>query len=423
MGRMSFLRRQAATWIPVLERYLQMDLRYFLSGGLWLSAGHVANAGISFVSSVALANLVPKEVFGTYRYLLSLASVINAFSLTGTAAAVVQSVARGYDAAVSQGFWLTLRWSGGIILICTIGAGYYFFQGNSTLAIGLLLIGMSSPILNSVTLYASLLNGKKDFVRLSLFNTVRTLIPALCLLSALLLTEQVLLITGAYLGASVLTAALLYWQATRQYPAGAGTDPGLASYSKRLSLFNIVSGISVHLDKVLVFTQLGAVELALYAIASAFPEQTKSLLQQVSTLMVPRFSERTLVPGQPLFLRRKLWQFLCVLGAGIVGYVVAAPLLFAIFFPAYTESVLFSQVYALCIVGAMAIIPNSVLVSQKMERELAYLNVVGSLTRLALLFPLIHFWGLWGAVAARVLISSFMTGYTLLLTHRRFPLR
>lgn len=53
------------------ERYFKTDMVYLAKGGSWLFSAQVLSGALSFILAIAFANLVPKEAFGTYKYVLS----------------------------------------------------------------------------------------------------------------------------------------------------------------------------------------------------------------------------------------------------------------------------------------------------------------------------------------------------------------
>ena len=70
-----------------------LDLKYFASGGFWTTLGQGINAILAFALTIAFANMIPKETYGIYRYILSIAGILNIFTLKGMNTAVVQAVA------------------------------------------------------------------------------------------------------------------------------------------------------------------------------------------------------------------------------------------------------------------------------------------------------------------------------------------
>src|SRR5689334_12787395 len=65
------------------ERYMKTDMVYLAKGSFWLTLGQVAASASGLLLVIGFANLLPKEVYGTYKLILSLAGIIASFSLTG----------------------------------------------------------------------------------------------------------------------------------------------------------------------------------------------------------------------------------------------------------------------------------------------------------------------------------------------------
>ena len=129
------------------EAYLQTDVRYILSGGIWLTMGQVISSGSSFLLSIAFANLLSKEVYGEYKYIISLFGLLGALSLSGLGTSITGSSARGYDGVLRKSFFLCLRWGFLITGVSTLASLYYFLNQNFTLGYSLLVVGVISPFL------------------------------------------------------------------------------------------------------------------------------------------------------------------------------------------------------------------------------------------------------------------------------------
>lgn len=392
---------------------------YLASGGFWLSASYVLITAIGFAASIAFGYLLPKEAYGNYKYILSVYAIFSIFTLTGLGTALVQSVARGFEGVLRQGVRLGFIWSLPAALGALTGAGYYFYRDNAFLAAGLVLVAIAVPLLSSWGLFSSFLNGKKDFRRMSIYALVDSGLPTLLVLGALFFTHDVLLLLCVYFGASALLALVFYIFTNRAYKPESREDPELVGYSLRLSALNVIGMLAVHLDKVIVFTTLGAVELAVYSFASAFPDHMRALLKQLNTLMIPKIAQ---LPddAQPV-LRTKIIRLGILLCLITVLYIIAAPYLYSLFFPKYPEAIAYSRVLALMILSSMALIPVSIFIARKQEDKLAKASIGGSLLQLLLLYPAAHFGGITGVCIARVVGSYVVTGiaYALLYQTRR----
>ena len=74
-------------------------MMYLAQGGFWIALGHIVNGLLAFSLIVAFANLLSKETYGIYRYILSIAGVLNIFVLSGMGTAISRSVASGNEGA------------------------------------------------------------------------------------------------------------------------------------------------------------------------------------------------------------------------------------------------------------------------------------------------------------------------------------
>ena len=100
---------------------------------------------------------------------------------------------------------------------------------------------------------------------------------------------------------------------------------------------------------------------------------------------------------------KMLWLFVSTLIV-VVIYIFAAPYIYAILFPAYIGSVIYSQVYAVSLLGT-TLSPASSYINAKRKIKEQYLSTtINSVLQIVTIFVGIIFWGLWGLIFARVII-------------------
>lgn len=394
-------RALAHTLLRRSERYTKTDMLYLAKGSFWLvaSQGTAVLAGVGI--AVALANLVSPEVFGTYKFVLSLAGVIGAFSLTGMALAVTQSVAKGSEGALRQGFKTSLMWSTGVMFIAFAGAFYYYLNDNTVLAASLLIVGVFSPLTHSASLFGSYLTGKKEFRVQALYNICRTLVFAGVFIGTLFLTDNPLLIVAVYFLGNAAITLYCYHRTLRACAPQEGTDPDLTRFSTHLSVMNILILIGNHLDKVLVFHVLGATPLALYAFAVAPVDSLRSVNKVIQTLVLPKFSERSFSDLQKSIPRKAALLLLCVIPI-TAAYIMAAPYLYRLLFPQYVDAVALSQLYALVLLATPFILFYHMLLAHKKKKELYATHVFMPLSKIALFLILLPLYGLMGLIIALI---------------------
>src|SRR3989344_1800066 len=192
------------------ERYTHIDMVYLAKGGSWMSGGQAINMLVGFLMSIAFANLLPKESFGTYKFILSTVALIGIFSFLDIGTAVTQAVAKGFGNSLRQGFRANMKWSIGVSLGGFALGTYYYLQGNALLSFSFFLACVLVPLTASASLYGAYVLGKKDFKRSTLYGLVRNIVPAAALIGTLFLTESLWIIIGVYFVSAVLVSFVLY---------------------------------------------------------------------------------------------------------------------------------------------------------------------------------------------------------------------
>ncbi len=399
------------------EKYLKTDMVYLAKGGFWLTLSQAVSVATGLILVIAFANLLPKEVYGNYRLVLSLAGVVAAFSLTGMGISVTQAVARGFDGILRTAVRVQLKWCVFLVIAAAAVASYYFLNGNRAVAYSLLIAGALSPIIESTSLYADFLTGKRDFRRSAIYTIIRNGVPVVALVGTIFLTENIILISLAYFLSHAATSGFLYLRTLSAYNPSRETDYSNIGFGKHVSLMNALSIAASHLDKILVFHYLGAVELAVYGIAFSLPAQMKIGTKILNTLALPKMSSASLHS-----IRSAIWQKTAKLflgfGAIIAIYILAAPLVFRLIFPQYLDAVVVSQALALGYIFSPTLLFTDVFYAQKRQKDIYILKVVTSGARILLLLALLPPFGIWGAVYAFILANAIGSAAAVLMFRR-----
>lgn len=404
------------------EKYTKTDMVYLTKGGFWVTSSQASVSLMAFLMAIAFARLASKEAYGEYKYLLSAAGILSTLTLSGVGTVVTQSVTRGYEGTMNYMFWKNIRWSVLFFLGALGLAIYYVAQGNSHLGIAMLTAGCLSPVLASTNLYNSFLTAKKDFKRSAIYyNFLGNIFPYACLFTTLLLTKNPLWLVITYFVSNTLIGVILYLRIIKIYQPNKQIDTSSLTYSKHLSLMNILGGVASNIDQILVFHYIGAAELAIYNFATAIPNQAKALLAGLDNLIFPKFTGRNdkeIVAG----MKNKI---LLLSLAGLIAslaYFFLAPFIFRIFFPQYLGSVFYSQIFGFTFLMMAATPPGLYLSTKKKVRELYLSNVFISIFQIIIVFASIAWYGLMGLIIARVILR-FVGGFTTFLLYRRASTR
>lgn len=401
------LKQKSVPWLERIGRYGQIDAFYAARGGFWTSMEFGFSALLSLGLVIAFANLIPKETYGSYKYIMSLGGSIGFLTLTGMNTAVVQSVAKGFSGALPYAVMVQLKWNMLFLVAGLAGATYYLFQGNQTLGYSLILLALSVPFTSALNTYGAFLAGKKNFKLSSIYAAISSTFYALTMVLALYFGKNVVLLVAAYAAANVIPGICFYFRTIRKYqPAGIPKEEKaeLIRYGKHLSFINILSTVATYLDKIVVFHYLGATELAVYSLAQAMPERIRGYTKTITGIILPKLSEKDISDIKPVFYKRTFQS----MAVGVVmagGYILLSPFVFRFFLPQYLESTLYSQVIALSLVMTMpATYMSSVFRSQKLLRTIYLSSITANIFRIVALVVLGALWGIWGVIIAMHLV-------------------
>lgn len=384
------------------ERYTKTDMVYLASGGFLSLVSQITALGGALALAVMVSRYVPKTSYGEYKYILSIIALLSSFSLNGIGAAVLQSAAQGFDSALQKGFWASLRWSFVIFTGALVMALYYFLTGNVTLAAGILIGGSLSPFIAGASLFSPFLAGKKNFLYQTLFSIGDNLIPIGLMILTVMLTASPLALVAVYFVSNTLAALFFYRRTQIIYAQGVQKhDETMLHYSKHLSIMGIVGGIAENIDQILLFHFVGGAQLAIYNFAIAIPNQMRTPIKNIDAMLQARFVNRTAEEIRDSMRNKIFWYFISVVAFAAV-YFFVAPYIFKFLFPQYLEAVRYSQIYVLWIL-ALAFDPvNSYISSRKHVKALYASTIAYSLSKIALLFVGVFFWGLMGVIIARI---------------------
>ncbi|HEX5774894.1 MAG TPA: oligosaccharide flippase family protein [Candidatus Paceibacterota bacterium] len=400
------------------QKYTKTDMVYLARGGFWLTLGQAVTSLSALALAIAFANLVPPETYGTYKYLLSIAGVFAIFTLPGMNMAFARAVAQGHEGLISSITRSRVAHSFLGSAVALAGSGYYFLNENLELSLALLVIAATLPVFDTTTGYLSYLLGKRRFDLQTTYHLLTQAVSVAVLIGTIFFTHNIILILLAYFVPLILVRGFLYFRTVRAISkdeAGVDETRETHTYGKHLTAMQILAVISGNIDKILLWKFFGPTQLAIYAFALAIPEQIKGPLKGVGELAFPKFAAQTpeQIRASLPALFRKIGLYALGLLAISVVYILAAPYIFALLFPQYMESVLYSQIFALSLVTGASSIALAILSAQKKTTVQYAVTTVQPLITVALLLFLVPLYGVMGAILALV-ASRFIAAFIFL---------
>ncbi|TSC91501.1 MAG: polysaccharide biosynthesis protein [Parcubacteria group bacterium Licking1014_17] len=392
-----------------LSFFLQTDMRYVATQGSWLASGQMLNNLISFFTAIAFANLLPKETFGSYRYILSIFGLFSLTTMPGMESAVIRTVAEGFENVYRKVITRRILWGLAGSLGALITAGYYFSKNNSLLGYACIIIAAAVPFFEPVGTYSHILTGKKRFDIRARYYSYTRLVSAVVIILTILATKSLILLLVAYFVPYIIMGFLLAGPALRRLNLNDKFDESVFHYGKHFNLISLISMGVNYLDGIIVFHFLGPIQLAIFSIAQAPVNRIQSLFGIIPDIALPKYAEKT-VEQIKTDIFKKILKATIITGLIVLIYIVSAPFLFKLFLPKYADSVIFTQIVALTIVLYPFILITRIRTAKGSVRALYIYNIAESATQLIVMLVMISQFGLLGAVWGKVFVALVGTG-------------
>ena len=291
---MEKLKNKIISFLRWSERYTKTDMVYLAKGGFWLNANMVITSIFAFVLSIAFARLVSKEVYGTYQFVISVSSIIGAFTLTGMNTSVTQAVARGFEKVFPDSVKIQIKF--GIIPV-VIGLGisiYYLINQNLILSASLVVVALLLPLTNALNTWAAFLGGKKEFGDYFKYSQIVNIAYYAGITLIILFIPTALFLVIANFLLNTISNFVVHKLVIKKYKPNQNNEEEAFEYGKKLSLSNVLPMVALNIDNIIIFHFLGATNLAIYIFASNIPERISGLLRPISVIALPNFLKKTI---------------------------------------------------------------------------------------------------------------------------------
>lgn len=395
------------------EKYTKTDMVYLAHGSFWLILKRFVAGGIAISLALAFANLLDPTTYGEYKYVFSIFALLAIPTLLGMGDATTKSVAQGFEGTVIPALRTKILWG---TIGSALSAGiaiYYYLMGNTTLAGAFFIITIFLPFVDTLGIFNSILTGKRLFKISILYETASQGISALVITATLFFTNNLLIILASYFCIYTLSRFIIFKVIMRLHKKNDAVDTTAIPYGKHLSAMRIIGTISESLDSILIWQFVGPAPLAVYAFAKAIPTQIRETLTSIPKIAFPKFAQRDFSEIRKTLLRRMFLIFLVVLVI-IVIYIILAPYIFRILFPQYTESVFYSQLFALTLLFFPQKFIGMAFQAHAHKKALYISSTVAPISKIIFSIIFVPTFGILGAVMADIggrTVNLFVLSY------------
>jgi O-antigen/teichoic acid export membrane protein len=399
------------------QKYTGTDNLYIMRHGFWTAASYLATSILGIAAVWVYANIIPRELYGAYKYILALIGSLGFLTLTGMNRAVAQAVASGHEGVLPYSVRIQLRWNM-LYTIAGLGmAGWYFWHGNAMFGWSIVILSLITPLTAAFNTYGAFLNGKKQFRSAGIYAFISQIFYIACILVAFLLSRNIVLWIIAYTLGGIIPCLFFYLRTVRNASSDITPDikSGLIRFGGHLSFVNILSTISGYIDNILLFQYVGPAAVSIYAFASVGVDRAGGLLKNVSSILMPRLVERSLAEIDQVFYRRT-FQAMAIGLIASIGYILLAPPVFHLLLPKYLDALRYSQVLSLSMIGVLAGgYMGNAFNAHRMLRAIYASSVGVNILRITLFVVLGYFWGVWGMIIATLATQAIGIPYNFVL--------
>ena len=368
-----------------------------------LTASNIVASIAGLLIVILLANLLPHEDYGIYKYVLSVSGFLTVLSFTGGfKTTIIQSVGRGFDGIVDRLYKINPVLSLPMIVGGIGVAGYYYLHGNEALSFGILIATICNVFITNGVIASTYLNGRRDYRKLLGYQTAFSLTSLTSLAATLSVTRDVLIVIAVNTTAMAAVATFSFF-VVRKLVRNADVNERVLHYGRHLNFLNVMTTVLQYIDSLFIFHFLGSYSLAHYAIATPFVDRILGFLKTSYFFVLPKFTERGPEWARTHLLKRSVIGLLF----GILvfcAYALIAPIAFKLFFPKYLESVSLSILFALNIpLVAVSILPQAYVDSLIEIRNKYVIQSVNFVVRISSLVFFIHLFGIPGVIWSELL--------------------
>jgi O-antigen/teichoic acid export membrane protein len=395
--------KSALTWS---QRWTKTDMIYAAKGGFWITFEKIVYNALGAISVIAFANLLSRENYGIYQYVISMGAMFAVLALPGIDTALSFSVAAGKEGSYLEALKSKIKFSLIATVVSVSFAVYYFWHGNSILGWSFTVVGIFVPLIESFYLYNAFLLGKKQFRHFSSNNITEKIICSGLIIIALFFTKSVpILILIFYVPRLVIRAFFIikYW---RMFRPNQEKDPAVVNFGKHLTLMNVLSIVASQIDDILIFQWLGAAPAAIYAFANTpILKMQDFILGNINYLAVPKVGEKSETDLKRI-IPKKIWRLTLFILPIVAAYILAAPFIFHVLLPKYASAVVYTQILSLSLIFLPKTLFSVALTAQAKKKELYIANTMIPAIKILLFITLLPFFGIWGMVFSIVFTEA-----------------
>ncbi|MDB4984164.1 MAG: hypothetical protein JWM20_343 [Patescibacteria group bacterium] len=381
----------------------------------WIIGGKIAIFLLSFSFITALANLVPKNVVGSYNYIIAVLTIASIATLPGMNNALARAVAKGFEGSVKPMMQKKVLF-GFLGSIISLGFGIsYWFSGNHLMGLAFLLAAPLVPMTDTYSEMAySFFQGRKDFKKTILLAVLCQACFSIPSLIIIFITHNLILITLSFFIFQTIGGLIVYGMIK---PTNSLRDKKSEELGFHFTLQNIPRIIASNIDTVIVYAVAGAPAAAIYTFAYTPMNKIEQLIP-IDILSLPDLAHQQNAPG----IGYKIWTRILILILIMIPIIaigwVLAPFAFHLLFPKFPESIFLFRILLITLITMPFVLPRTAFIAWGKNKELYINEIAAPCIRIVLMALLGIKFGALGVVIGIVIARFLEAGLVSILFSR-----
>ncbi|MBI5376673.1 MAG: hypothetical protein HZA77_14660 [Candidatus Schekmanbacteria bacterium] len=394
-----------------------------VEGGSYLIASRIFSVVTGVVLVVAFTNLADKELFGSFRYFITILGVLSPFSLPEINTAIIRTVAAGKGKAYINGTRTRLKAGVVTALIAAVTGGvFYKLRWNADIGIALIFASPFLPLYFALDSAFSYLNGRSLFRSLAFFRAAFALVTFSFAFAGIYFFSANIEVVCVFYVAS---ASVFYFFCTlyvrrlsRSYVQGED-DGGVVRLGTHLSVRSAIASVEEKLDTLFIGSFFSMTQLAVFSVGRLFNDQMGEFSRIIQTLLLPGFSRekeaRRTSTVKLIIVATSLFAVMALIIIIVIPWIV--PLLFT---SAYSESIRYAKFFCILqVIGVSGGIIEAEFVSQERIKELYLVKIAVPIAYFAVFLILVPYFGMDGIIYALFIRMISFSGLSLYLRSAR----
>ena len=375
-------------------------------GIVWLGFEFTIKGICSMFTLYLLSYYLKQTDFGDLKYIIGVATLISAISLSGLASTIIRNISKYNYCIISQILkkYMTFSILTAIVLIVTCIFTAKF--ENYRIATTIFTAGTIIIINNAFMLYESILIGKLMFKVKCLMSSFNSIITLITLTYLVLKDYSISFVIHAPLIVTMLNN-IIYFIFTAKYTKNKFDNNANVDENEQyhLSFIKIIQRIGNEIDQIILYQLMGPISLATYSVAATPVKKISSLSVVVKNYILPKLCSMN-IQQATAYTIKILTKSIVPAIVLIAGYNFFAFSMFDLIFPKYQHAKTLTQLFSIVFIFIFPISIFSQLLIAEMDLNKMYtFSIAIPVTKIILLFALIAKFDVLGAVISILIMS------------------